>query len=237
MAKFPIRPIQIHFFQKMRFWANERLSHHDFLQIFFKLVALSGMIVGYSQGHVVLTGEGGRKFWITLYVSCWRLVINCSPLLPRMLKICPQIFIVAASLESVTICQSCIIPVHLRRWSPLISSCSVLVVLSFSSCWIIRVSPSLWNSRVSSLWKSIHVFRVVGNVTELLKDFTRGVAVYELCSCWLWLVNWPFTTNCVLVKLRTHELVVAVTSLHACFFAVYAIDVCHFDGDNDGFRY
>ena len=52
-----------------------------------------------------------------------------------------------------------------------------------------------------------------------------------------WLVNWPFTTNCVLVKLRTHELVVAVTSLHACFFAVYAIDVCHFDGDNDGFRY
>ena len=25
------------------------------------------MIVGYSQGHVVLTGEGGRKFWITLY--------------------------------------------------------------------------------------------------------------------------------------------------------------------------
>ena len=115
--------------------------------------------------------------------TCWR--FNCSPLLPRMLKICPQIFIVAASLETVTIFQSCIIHVHLRRWSPLISSCSVLVVLSFSSCWIIRVSPSLCSSRVSLLWKSIHVFRVVGSVAELLKDFTRGVAVYELCSCWL----------------------------------------------------
>ena len=69
MAKFPIRPIQIHFFQKVRFWANERLSHHDFLHIFFELVALYGMTFGYTQGYVVLTGEGGYKFWITLYMA------------------------------------------------------------------------------------------------------------------------------------------------------------------------
>ena len=45
--------------------------------------------------------------------------------------------------------------------------------------------------------------------------------VYELCSCWLWSVNWLFirlTTNCMLVNLWTHELVAAVIPLHVWTF-------------------
>ena len=38
----------------------------NFWQIFFELVALLGMTVSSTQGHVDLTGEGGHKFWITL---------------------------------------------------------------------------------------------------------------------------------------------------------------------------
>ena len=118
------------------------------------------------------------RSWITLvYVSRWRLVINCSPLLPRVLKICPQIIIVAASLEPVTIFQSCIIPVNLRRWSPHISSCSILVVLNQ---WIIRVLLPRCNSRVSRaslLWKSIQVFPRRWKCYRVIEE------LYPWCCC------------------------------------------------------
>ena len=37
---------------------KKRVSHHDFLQIFIKLVASLGITIAYTKGYVILTGEG-----------------------------------------------------------------------------------------------------------------------------------------------------------------------------------
>ena len=170
---------------------------------------------GYSHkispnGEVTFKQHSSSCSWVThVHVSSWTLVINWSPLLPRVLKICDQIFIVAASLEPVTIFQSWIIPVHLRRWS---------LLINVLSCWITRVTLTRCNSRVSCvslLWKSIQVFHrrwKCYRVSEWLYPWCCSIRTLQS----LIVVNWPITTNCILVN----ELVVAATSLHACLCCI-----------------
>ena len=58
-------------YEKCKGWKNGENIYWFSLEIFFKLVALSGMTVSSIQGHVDSTGEGGHKFWITLYDAFW----------------------------------------------------------------------------------------------------------------------------------------------------------------------
>ena len=43
------------------------LGHHIW-QTFFKLVALGWTIIGFVQRSAISPGDGGKKFWITLYI-------------------------------------------------------------------------------------------------------------------------------------------------------------------------